>query len=232
MVDEPRKTGQLQVAVLCSGGLDSAILVASEARHALVHPVYVGAGLSWEAQELAMLARLLDAPPLRGAVAPLTTLEVTARDLYPATHWARRGTPPAYDTPDRDVYLPGRNIMLLAKTAPFCADRGIGVIALGTLAGNPFPDATADFFETMGRALSLGLDHPLAITCPFGTLSKTEVIRHGAALGVPFELTLSCMGPVGHLHCARCSKCRERRNAFAAAGIDDPAAYDDPHAGD
>ena len=37
------------------------------------------------------------------------------RDVYPPTHWAIRGVPPAYDTPDEDVYLTGRNLVLLTK---------------------------------------------------------------------------------------------------------------------
>ena len=54
--------------------------------------------------------------------------------------------------------------------------------------------------------------------------------RRGLELGVPLELTLSCMNPVADgdappLHCGRCSKCRERRDAFTAIGRPDPAGY-------
>jgi 7-cyano-7-deazaguanine synthase len=93
------------------------------------------------------------------------------------------------------------------------------------LACNPFPDATPAFFDTMSRALGLGLAAPIAIEAPFLTLHKSEVIRKGIALGVPLDLTLSCMQPVDGLHCGRCSKCRERRDAFREAGIDDPTKY-------
>ena len=92
-------------AVLLSAGLDSAVLAASEARSGRVHPIYVSAGLAWEASELAALERLLAAAPLAGALAPLARLSFTVADLYPATHWALRGEPPAFDTPDQDVYL-------------------------------------------------------------------------------------------------------------------------------
>jgi 7-cyano-7-deazaguanine synthase len=56
-------------------------------------------------------------------------------------------------------------------------------------------------------------------------MDKADVIRLGSALGVPLELTLSCMQPRDGLHCGRCSKCRERRDAFREAGIEDPTAY-------
>ena len=88
-------------------------------------------------------------------------------DVYPRSHWAIRGAAPAYDTPDEDVYIVGRNIVLLTKAAIACAYRGIGRIAIGPLAGNPFPDATPEFFAAMGRALSLGLAHGIAVEAPF-----------------------------------------------------------------
>jgi 7-cyano-7-deazaguanine synthase len=215
--------------VLLSGGLDSAVLLAHEAQAGLVHPVYVSVGLAWEGAERAMVDALLKAPVFDGRVAPLTALEFTMRDVYPPSHWAIQGTPPAYDTPDEDVYLHGRNLVLLAKAGVVAAMRGIDRIALGPLAGNPFPDATPDFFAAMSRALSLGLNRPLTVVTPFSAMHKEEVIRLGAELGVPLEHTLSCMNPVVRgglpLHCGLCSKCRERRDAFAAAGMEDPAVY-------
>jgi len=171
-----------------------------------------------------MLARLLRTPPFNG-MAPAAELSFTVRDLYAPTHWAIRGEPPAFDTPDEDVYLTGRNVVLLSKAAIYCAQHDISSIVIGPLAGNPFPDATPAFFAAMGQALSLGLAHPLEIETPFLTLAKHEVIALGVRLGVPFDLTLSCMQPRDGEHCGRCSKCRERRDAFRAAGIADPTPY-------
>ena len=211
-------------AVLLSAGLDSAVLAASEARTSRVHPIYVTTGLAWEAEELGMLERLLATAPY-ASLAPLACLTFTVRDLYPPTHWALRGEPPAFDTPDEDVYLTGRNIILLSKGSIYCAQQRIGRIALGPLAGNPFPDATPEFFATMARAMSLGLAHDIRIETPFVDKEKSDVIALGASLGVPFELTLSCMNPRDGLHCGLCSKCRERRDAFNEAGVADPARY-------
>ena len=212
-------------SVLLSAGLDSAVLTAAEARSGEVHPVYVSTGLAWEPAELAALDRLLAAAPFDRNVAPLARLSFTVEDLYPATHWARRGTPPAFDTPDEDVYLAGRNVGLLSKAAIYCSQHGITRIALGPLAGNPFPDATPQFFETMARALSLGLAHPIVVDAPFASMEKSAVIRLGIELGVPLELTLSCMNPQDGRHCGRCSKCRERRDAFNDAGVEDRTRY-------
>ena len=149
------------------------------------------------------------------------------RDVYAPTHWAIQGRPPAYHTPDEDVYLPGRNIVLLGKAAVYCAGAGIGRLVLGTLAHNPFPDATPEFRAAMAHAVSIGLAHRLRIDAPYAEISKADVIRRGTALGVPFELTLSCMSPKADRHCGTCSKCRERHDGFVEAGVPDPTVYAD-----
>jgi 7-cyano-7-deazaguanine synthase len=214
-----------RTAVLLSAGLDSAVLAAAESREADVHPIYVSAGLAWERYERAALDTLLAAPPFAGRLAPLALLTFTVSDLYPATHWALRGTPPAFDTPDEDVYLTGRNVALLSKAGIHCAQHHIRRIALGPLAGNPFPDATPQFFNMMARALSLGLAYEITVDAPFASMHKEDVIRLGLRLDVPLELTLSCMNPQDRHHCGLCSKCRERRDAFRAAGVNDPTRY-------
>jgi 7-cyano-7-deazaguanine synthase len=146
------------------------------------------------------------------------------RDVYAATHWSVTGQAPAYHTPDEDVYLPGRNIILLSKAAVFCAATGVDIsrIVIGTLDHNPFPDATPAFRESIAKTLSLGLAHTLTVDAPYANSSKADVIRKGIALGVPFEHTLSCMKPAGGQHCGTCSKCRERHDAFLEAGVPDP----------
>lgn len=215
----------MTTAVLLSGGLDSAVLVADEATRDQVQPIYVSAGLAWEAAERAIVARMLAEPLYQARVRPLVSLAVDMRDVYAATHWAVEGKPPAYDTPDEDVYLPGRNIVLLAKAGVFCATAKIERVVLGTLAHNPFPDATPQFRRAMAGSMTLGLGHPLQIDAPYAAIGKADVIRRGAALGVPFELTLSCMNPQEGQHCGECSKCGERHDAFVEAGIPDPTTY-------
>lgn len=212
-------------AVLFSGGLDSAVLLAHEAQRRVVLPIYVSVGLAWEPAERRSAERVLRHPLYAAGTRAMIDVSVPIADVYPAGHWALRGEPPAYDTPDEDVYLVGRNLLLLAKTAIVCAQAGISRIALGPLAGNPFPDARPAFFTAMADALSLGLDHPLVLARPFEAMHKDDVIALGASLGVPFALTLSCMNPVGDRHCGACSKCRERQQGFAAAGVVDPTVY-------
>jgi 7-cyano-7-deazaguanine synthase len=201
------------------------LLAGERATSDTVWPIHVRSGLAWEPAEARAIERLLSQPPFTTRVAPLQTLTVDMRDVYPATHWAVAGRPPAYDTPDEDVYLEGRNIVLIAKAAVLCARLSLGRLSLGPLAGNPFPDATPEFFATMGRAMSLGLSCPIEIAAPLAALHKDDVIRLGLDRGVPLALTMSCMQPENDRHCGRCSKCRERQVAFRDAGVRDPTSY-------
>jgi 7-cyano-7-deazaguanine synthase len=220
--------GREGLAVLFSAGLDSAVLLAHAARAnpaAPIQPIYVSAGLAWEAEERAMASRLLRSGAFDTRVSELVALTNDMRDVYPPGHWAIRGEAPAYDTPDEDVYIEGRNIVLLSKTSVFMARRGIARVLIGPLAGNSFPDATPQFFDAMARALSEGLGAPIGIEAPFARMDKADVIRLGRELRVPLELTLSCMQPRDGVHCGRCSKCRERIDAFKKAGGGDPTTY-------
>jgi 7-cyano-7-deazaguanine synthase len=221
----------MATAVLLSGGLDSAVLVAEEASRDETQPIYVSVGLAWEEAERAATEALLANQALGPRVRPLVSLSVDMTDVYPAAHWARAGAAPGYHTPDEDVYLPGRNIVLLGKAGVFCAAAGIGRLAIGTLDHNPFPDATPAFRGAFATALSLGLAHEIEIAAPYAQVGKAEVIRRGHAMRVPLHLTLSCMNPTldGGVprHCGLCSKCRERHLAFLEARIDDPTDYAD-----
>ncbi len=214
--------------VLVSSGLDSTVLLAHEAAQYDVRPVYMRSGLAWETAELRMLSRLLASPTMAGRLQPLTVVDLPMGDVYPPDHWALTGQPPAYDAPDAHVYLMGRNVTLLTKAGLVAARGGARRIAIGPLAGNPFPDATPAFFAAMAEALSRGLAQALTIVTPLIALRKPQAIELGARLGVPFEFTLSCMSPVGDAHCGECSKCRERREAFTEAGVLDPSTYASP----
>jgi len=236
MVVERLGEGQ-GAAVLFSGGLDSAVLLAHAAREGPVQPIYVSVGLAWEHQERAAVDALLQRDAIPGSaptgrtgaraprLLPVVTLHADMHDVYPATHWAIQGSAPAYDSPDEDVYIEGRNIVLLAKAAVYMARAGLSRVLIGPLAGNPFPDASAAFFEAMGTALSKGLATTISIEAPFARMHKADVIRLGAELGVPMELSLSCMQPRDGVHCGRCSKCRERIEGFRDAGVPDSTRY-------
>jgi 7-cyano-7-deazaguanine synthase len=212
-----------RIAILASGGLDSSVMLATSARNGRnVYPVYIQAGLSWERSELATLKRFIRALRMEN-IEQLTVLKLPMGDIS-GDHWSMTGrNVPGYNASLSSNYIPGRNLSLLSKTAIFCAGARIGEIALAPLESNPFPDARPQFFRAFARAVDLGVGIKLKISTPFAGMTKAEVIRRGS--GLPLELTVSCARPRGVVHCGACTKCAERVEGFAAAGIDDPTVY-------
>jgi 7-cyano-7-deazaguanine synthase len=212
-----------RMAVLCSGGLDSSVLLARMARAGqIVYPLYVKAGLVWEHSELIMLRRFVAALG-SSRIQPVTILRLPYDDVA-RKHWSVTGRRvPGFHAATESNYIVGRNLSLLSKAAIFCVYERIGKIAMAPLDANPFPDARPEFFEAMMRAVELGLGLKLRIHAPFLGLSKAEIIRRSRDL--PLKFTLSCARPRGAIHCGACTKCAERINGFREAGVPDPTRY-------
>ena len=205
--------------VLASGGLDSAVLLWRLLRAGRrVWPVYVRCGLAWEAAELFWLRRFLRA--VRSArLLPLSVIDVPLGVSY-GSHWSvtGRGVPGRHSA-DAAVYLPGRNVILLSHAALAAVQHGITRLAVGTLRGNPFGDASPRFFRSMAGALTQALGRPIRIDAPLRRLTKRALVR--SADGIPLALTFSCLRPRGRRPCGACNKCAERTRAFRAAGLTD-----------
>jgi 7-cyano-7-deazaguanine synthase len=183
---------------------------------------YARTGLHWEAVEREYLDRFLVAirvPVLR----PLCVLDQPVTDVYGA-HWSVSGEGvPGADTPDEAVFLPGRNVLLLAKPLVWCHLNGVPEVATAPLGSNPFPDATAAFFDDFAALVSRAVGGNVRVLRPYATLHKVDVLGRGR--GLPLEHTFSCIRPVRGLHCGACNKCAERRAGFRAAGVPDPTRY-------
>lgn len=211
------------MAVLVSGGLDSAILVGELARTSpRVHPIYVRFGLVWESAEEAAVRQFLAALN-EPVVQPLEVFEIPLQPVYGA-HWSVTGEDvPNFDSPDEAVFLPGRNLLLLSQAAVWCHLHGIPALALGILSGNPFSDSTDEYFGAFENLIRIALGGTLRCVRPYRDSTKSNVLRRGR--GLPLELTMSCMHPLDGRHCGSCNKCAERQRAFREAGLSDPTQY-------
>jgi 7-cyano-7-deazaguanine synthase len=89
-----------------------------------------------------------------------------------------------------------------------------------------YPDCRGEFVEAFERAEQLGNDNPhLVISAPFVDMDKSQIVKLGAELGVPYGDTWSCYKG-REIHCGVCSSCRERKRAFQEAGVSDPTEYE------
>ena len=209
--------------VLFSGGLDSSILIS----HLLetgckVQPLYIRSGLRWEEPELAAAKEYLLA--IRSAdLLDLVVLDVPVTDLY-GDHWSlSHASAPDAESADIEVYLPGRNALLVVKTGIWCKLNHVPRLALAALGTSPFTDATEKFFQPLQAALNCGLEQPLEIGRPFARYDKQRVMAIGS--NFPLGMTFSCIAPVRCRHCGSCNKCAERQAAFRSVQLPDLTSY-------
>jgi 7-cyano-7-deazaguanine synthase len=223
MVQSPSADNRSTVGLLASGGLDSCILLSRLIEQGrTVRPFYVRSGLAWQDDELRYLKRYLSRVASR-RVFELVQFELPLADLY-GPHWSVTGDGvPNQDSADDAVFLPGRNLLLCAKPAVWCQLHGVGELALATLGGNPFSDASDEFFSAYQNTLNRGAPARIEIIRPFAKLRKREVMQ--LARTYPLEDTFSCIAPIRGLHCGRCNKCAERKAAFLSAEMKDPTVY-------
>ena len=214
---------QHTVAVLVSGGLDSAALCVCLTRQfARVAPIYIRSGLRWEDAEISSLKRFLGQVNNQ-AIAEIVLLDEPTADVY-GVHWSTTSlSVPGSESPDEAVYLPGRNLLLTVKAAVWCRIRDITTLALGSLGSNPFPDSTSRFFDSLEELLNQAMTGELRLIRPFRAMHKSDVIREGQSL--PLHLTLSCINPREGIHCGVCNKCAERKKGFHDAGVMDQTIY-------
>lgn len=201
-------------------GADSELLVAELlAGSWTVLPLYVRCGFVWERAELPRVRRALAAlrhPALRPLVVSRAPM-----DAFMARHWSMtgRGAPGAAAAWD-SVYLPGRNMLLLTQGWLLAAARGAEAVVIGTLKGNPFPDATPRFRSAARAALNLAFGSRVRLLAPYAGLSKEQVFARRSSF--PLRLAFSCLRPRGARPCGSCSKCAELRRALAADRRADP----------
>ncbi len=132
------------------------------------------------------------------------------------------------------TYVPARNTILLGLALGYAETVGAFDLFIGAnvLDYSGYPDCRPEFltaFEAVANlATKAGTDGSgrFRIHAPLITLTKADIIRKAAEVGVDLSLTLSCYDPDAEGRaCGRCDSCQLRRKGFAEAGVPDPTAY-------
>jgi len=118
--------------------------------------------------------------------------------------------------------VPNRNSILLNIAAAYAESNKINKIAIGVHAGDHaiYPDCRKEFIDKINELFLTSMYNPVTVEAPFLNLTKTDIVKLGASLKVPFEDTWSCYkGEI--YHCGKCGTCTERIEAFKMANIKD-----------
>lgn len=166
------------------------------------------------AQNLNVHIKVVDVSPLKEVFGEVTSL---CNPNIPMT-----------STFSDHIIVPFRNAIFLSIAVSYAVSIGAHKIFYGAHGSDePFyPDCRKEFYKALQKAARLGTDKQITINAPFSGKSKTEIIKIGKKLKVPFELTWSCY--FNHAkHCGKCESCVNRKQAFREAKVLDPTEYED-----
>ena len=213
--------------VLLSGGLDSSVLAFSFARAGLAIKALTidyGQRHSKEQDAARTVAAVLEIDhkvlslgelrPILGETSSLLSDGVPV----PEGHYE--------DESMKSTVVPNRNMILLSIATAWSIASGLQGVAYAAHSGDHaiYPDCRPAFADAMNEAIKLCDYSTQELVRPFVSLTKADIVRVGASLGVPFERTWSCYNG-RELHCGKCGTCVERIEAFELAGVRDPTEY-------
>ena len=228
----------MKALVLLSGGLDSSTCLALAVQeygkeNVLALSLYYGQkhereiqaaqsivshyGVEWRRIDVAELFEGADCTLLKG------NADVPAQSY--SEQIAEAGGKPV------STYVPFRNGLFISIATSVALSNKCGVIYYGAhkddAAGNAYPDCSEAFHDAMAKAVEQGSGECVVLRDPFIDKTKSDIVRIGLSIGVPYEKTWSCYNG-GEKPCRKCGTCRDREKAFALNGQRDPLLKEQP----
>ena len=223
-------TSRIEKAIcLVSGGMDSTVTLAIALKEYDVHAMHVMYGQRTEERELQSFRDLVEHYGIEKIL-------IVSMD-YIQRIGASSLTDTKIDVPTKigemgeipNTYVPFRNAQLLSAAVAWAEAVGAKKVFIGAVEedSSGYPDCREKFFKSFNQAVRDGTrpETNIEIVTPVIHLSKSQIIKKGIELKVPFELTWSCYKNTDKA-CGECESCRLRLNGFNGAGVEDPLIYE------
>lgn len=216
----------MKTILILSGGLDSTVLLyklKAEGRDVKALSINYGQRHSKELEfakktcaKLGVEHQIVDLSSLKPLLGGSS--QTDANVVVPDGHYAAENM--------KLTVVPNRNSIMLNVAAAWAISEKADTIAYGAHAGDHqiYPDCREEFVDALNKTLALADWHVVQIERPFIHISKTDVVKLGSKLNVPFVETWSCYKG-GEISCGTCGTCYERRESFIEAGVVDPTPY-------
>lgn len=212
--------------IIVSGGMDSITLL-NEYKDEIAMAVTFDYGSNHAKKEIPMAKLHCERLGIKHIVIPRAFIHeyfksslLEGADAIPEGHYAAENM--------KSTVVPFRNGIMLAIACGIAESNGLKEVMIANHSGDHaiYPDCRTEFINAMSKAMGLGTYEGISIIAPYSDITKTDIARHGKAIGLNYAETWSCYKG-GEKHCGKCGTCVERKEALHDAGIDDPTEYED-----
>ena len=216
---------QKDSVIIYSGGLDSTTLLYEE-RERVALAVTFDYGSNHAAREIACAHRHCALLGIEHLVIELGFMSryfnsslLSGADAIPDGNYD--------DSNMHSTVVPFRNGIMLSVACGLAESRGLTRVLIANHGGDHaiYPDCRPAFVEAMNGAMQAGTYDGVRLDAPYTNISKADIVRRGAQMGIDYGETYSCYKGGEH-HCGTCGTCTERREAFLLAAIPDPTVYE------
>lgn len=212
--------------IIVSGGMDSITLL-YEYKDKIALAITFDYGSNHAEKEIAFAKEHCAELGIEHLVIPLSFMHdyfksslLEGADAIPEGHYEAENM--------RSTVVPFRNGIMLAIACGLAESRGLHRVMIANHSGDHaiYPDCRGTFIEAMSEAMSYGTYGNVKVFAPYTGITKADIAKRGASLGVDYSRTWSCYKG-GDKHCGKCGTCVERKEAFLLAGIPDPTQYEE-----
>lgn len=211
--------------IIVSGGMDS-ITMLHEYAEEIALAVTFDYGANHAQREIPMAELHCQRLGIRHIIIPLAFMSqyfesslLSGADAIPEGHYE--------DENMKSTVVPFRNGIMLSIACGIAESNGLKRVMIANHGGDHaiYPDCRKDFIDAMSQAMQFGTYEHITIDAPYTTITKTDIARHGKAMGLDYTETWSCYKG-GEKHCGKCGTCVERKEALRDAGIEDHTEYE------
>lgn len=210
--------------IIVSGGMDSITLL-YDRKDRIALALSFDYGSNHNSREIPYAQLHCQRLGIRHIVIPLdfmhqyfTSSLLEGAEAIPDGHYA--------DENMKSTVVPFRNGIMLSVAIGIAESNGLKKVLIANHGGDHaiYPDCRPDFISAINKAAMSGTYLNVEVDAPYTNISKTDIARRGAALGIDYSETWSCYKG-GAVHCGTCGTCVERKEALHDAGIDDKTEY-------
>ena len=213
-------------AIIVSGGMDSITLL-YEQRERIALGISFDYGSNHNARETPFAELHCKRLGIRHITVKLDFMHqyfksslLDGADAIPEGHYA--------DDNMKSTVVPFRNGIMLSIAAGIAESQGLSNVFMANHGGDHtiYPDCRPEFVGAINEATRLGTYANVTVSAPYTNITKGDIARRGAALGIDYGETWSCYKG-GDKHCGKCGTCVERREALVEAGVEDTTEYEE-----